>query len=424
MAALSAPLEVQGKIRVPGDKSLSHRALIISSLCSGESKISGILQSADVRSTERALRQLGACIDRKRDCVHVEKPAAGHWRGGETLDCGNSGTTARLLAGLVAGAGVDATFTGDESLSRRPMRRVAAPLVAMGARVEPAPHGGLPMSVHGGILRASKWESDVASAQIKSAVLLAGCVARVRVEYAEPALSRDHTERMLAARGAALTREGARVVLDRGGDLYSADLTIPGDPSSAAFLVALASIADKGDLLIERVCLNPTRTRFLDVLRRMGARIDIDNPREESGEPVGDIHVRHAALKGTAITADEIPSLIDEIPILACVAARAEGETIITGATELRVKESDRIAAVVAGLRAIGVDAEELPDGMRVTGRANALRGSIVTHGDHRIAMSFGVLSALSRGDIVIDDAACVDVSYPSFWRDVAHVRK
>lgn len=423
MAALSAPLEVRGCIRVPGDKSISHRALIISAIAGGKSEIRGLLESADIRSTTNALRALGVRIESEKDAVVVHGGTLVN--SGETLNCGNSGTTARLLAGLVAGAGLDATFTGDESLNRRPMQRVATPLESMGARVELSSQGGLPMRVRGGALRDIEWTSDIASAQVKSAVLLAGCVAGVRVSYSEPVLSRDHTERMLEARGAALVRSGTALVMNRGSKrLAPKDVSVPGDPSSAAFLAGLAAIARRSELTIERVCLNATRTGLFAVLQRMGAELAFDKVREEDGERVGDVRVRTSRLHGTTIGGDEVPSLIDEIPLLACLAAVADGETVISGAGELRVKESDRIAAVVAGLRGLGGDAEELADGMRVRGPAAALRGRVVTHGDHRIAMAFGVLSALPRCDIVMDDPACVEVSYPNYWRDLAHVRK
>lgn len=421
MVALTERLRVRGRVRVPGDKSISHRALIVSALSHGTSTVSGLLESADVRSTARALAALGVSIERGGGEVRVTGLPV---ESGRTLDCGNSGTTVRLLSGVVAGVGLQATFTGDASLSRRPMRRVAAPLAGMGARVDPAAHGGLPMMVQGGKLRDLDWTADVASAQVKSAVLLAGCAASVGIRYKEPVLSRDHTERALAWRGAIVHREGTAVILEPTTELAAARVDVPGDPSSAAFLAGLAALAGEGDLSIQGVCLNPTRIAAFEVLRRMGAQVEYEEPRDESGEPVGDVRIRSGGLHGVTIGAAEIPALVDEIPLLACVAAVCEGETVITGAAELRVKESDRIASVVAGLRSIGVDAEELNDGLRVRGTARPLRGSIVTHGDHRIAMAFGVLSALPRSDIVMDDPACVDVSYPTFWRDVAHVRK
>lgn len=424
MAALSAPLVVRGTVRVPGDKSISHRALILSAIAEGTSRVRGLLDSADVRSTEGALRVLGVGIARNGDDVQVT--GCGQALHGATfaLDCGNSGTTARLLAGVVAGSRADATFTGDASLSRRPMRRVAAPLEAMGARVRVAPHGGLPMRIRGGALRDLQWRSEVASAQVKGAALLAGCMSGARVDWDEPQRSRDHSERMLAARGATITCNGTRVSLDAGTRLHALDVDVPGDPSSAAFLVGLAAIADAGELVLEDVCLNPTRTGAFEVLRRMGADITFERMREQGGEPVGDIRVRPAPLRGTTISAAEVPSLVDEIPLLACVAACAEGDTVVMGAAELRVKESDRIATVVEALRSSGADAHERPDGLHVRGPAGPLRGRVVTHGDHRIAMAFGVLGALARSDLVVDDAACVDVSYPQFWRDVANVRK
>jgi 3-phosphoshikimate 1-carboxyvinyltransferase len=416
-------LEVHGRVRVPGDKSISHRALMLAALAQGASRISGVLQSADVHSTAGVLRALGTDVPELGDSIVV------HGRGlraltapADRLDCGNSGTTTRLLAGVAAGLPFTSVFTGDASLSRRPMRRVARPLEAMGARVELPEHGGLPMAIHGGGLHPIEWRSEVASAQVKSAVLLAGLTAGVPVSVIEPAATRDHTERMLTARGISISVDGNRVSLTPGGPLRAMDVAVPGDPSSAAFLVALATLASKGELSVEHVCINDTRVGFMRVIARMGGDVTFANERQDGGETVADVIARPARLRGVEVGAEQVPSMIDELPLLACLAARASGETVITGAAELRVKESDRIAAVVANLRALGVAAEELPDGMRITGSDAPLRGSVLTHGDHRLAMAFGVLAALPESEIEIDDRDCVAVSYPSFWRDMERI--
>jgi 3-phosphoshikimate 1-carboxyvinyltransferase len=412
---------VNGTLRVPGDKSVSHRALMLGTLATGRTTVRGILQAADIESTARVLRALGWKVPVLGPVITLDgsglsaPPSAV-----ATLDCGNSGTTARLMMGLVAGFPVTATFTGDASLSRRPMRRVSGPLSAMGARFEAEGEGeGLPLTLHGGNLHAIDWTMPKASAQVKSALLLAGVSARVAVVLREPAPSRDHTERLLRAQGAAIDVGTGMIVLDPPDHLEPLDLTVPGDASSAAFFACLAALADGGSLVIRDVGLNPGRTGFIDVLRRMGARLDIVERDDRGAEPVGDLMVRSGHLGSTVIGADEVPALIDELPVLACLASRAAGETLITGASELRVKESDRIAAVVANLRALGVEVEERDDGMLVRGSREPLVGQVQTHGDHRLAMAFGVLAAVPGSRIEIDDPDCVNVSYPDFWRDL-----
>lgn len=416
-------MRVRGEVTPPGDKSISHRALILAAVTRGKSRISGVLDSADVQSTALALRMLGADIPSLgMETIVTGRQARFLTTPADPIDCGNSGTTARLLAGVVAGAGVAAVFEGDASLSRRPMRRVADPLRAMGARVELAPHGGLPMSISAGPLHEIAWTSAVASAQVKSAILLAALLGGVHAIVQEPHLSRDHTERMLAARGVVLDRDGLALTIQPGQVLHPLDARVPSDPSSAAFFAALAVLADEGELVISNVCLNETRTGFFRVLRRMGADIELLDRRDEGGEPVGTIVARPSALRAVAIAPDEVPSLIDELPLFACVAARAEGESVVTGASELRVKESDRIAAMVANLRAIGARAEELEDGFRVTGSASRLRGPVASAGDHRLAMSFGILGAIAGNELAIDDPACVQVSFPGFWSELARL--
>ncbi len=417
-------LVVRGEVRVPGDKSVSHRALMFSALAEGTSTIRGVLQSADIESTVGALRTLGWEIPELSPAMTVEGSGLSRRPSPVTrLDLGNSGTSTRLLMGIVAGFPIQSTFTGDASLSRRPMRRVATPLTEMGARIEfEGDKDGLPLTVQGGNLHGLDWKLDTASAQVKSALLMAGVTGRVAVVIREPAPTRDHTERMLRAQGAAIDVGGGIIVLDPPPRLEPLDITVPGDPSSAAFFACLAALADTGTITIRDVGLNPGRCGFIPVLKRMGARIDIIDRNDAGAEPLGDIVVRPVHLTATRIEDHEVPFLIDELPALACVAARAHGETVISGAAELRVKESDRIAAVVANLRNVGVDVDETPDGMRIRGTREPLTGTVQTHGDHRLAMAFGVLGASAQADISIDDPDCVRVSYPGFWEDLAHV--
>jgi 3-phosphoshikimate 1-carboxyvinyltransferase len=412
-------------VTVPGDKSLSHRALMFAALASGESVVRGVLPSADVISTAGVLRALGVTTMPDRwtgnDALHITGLGTrGLLAPSRDLDCGNSGTTTRLMAGVVAGHHFSARFIGDASLSRRPMRRIARPLTQMGASFSFAADDGLPMTVQGGTLQDMNWVSPTASAQVKSAILLAALVAGVSARVQEPSRSRDHTERMLAALGAPLIVTDDAVLLDPVQRLAPLDFDVPGDPSSAVFLIAHAVLRGV-PLVITNVGVNDTRIGAFAVLQRMGVTLTLVNERQTGGEPVADVHVAPGAgLRGVDIGGNEIPALIDELPMLACLASRAEGETRITDAAELRVKESDRISAVVANLRAVGVAADELPDGMTVRGGRNAIRGSVISHGDHRIAMSFGVLGDATGGQVTIDDAACVNVSFPGFWTVLA----
>ena len=417
-------LRVTGTLRVPGDKSISHRALIFSALASGVSRVRGILPSADVQCTAGVLRALGVEIPVLDKSIEICGAGPTGLRAPDgDLDCGNSGTSARLLAGVVAGAGLPGRFIGDESLSRRPMRRVQRPLEAMGARLEVSASGGLPMTVHGGPLTPIEWNNDTSSAQVKSCVLLAALCAGVEATVREPVRSRDHTERMLAAHGVDVWVNEGAVLLFGGQSLSPIDLDVPGDPSSAAFFAALAALAPRGELLLERVCVNETRTGFLAALAEMGASVEFEDKVLRSGEWTANVRATAGmGLRGVTIGREAIPTLIDELPLLACIAAYADGETRVNGAEELRVKESDRISAVVSNLRALGADAEELPDGFVVTGTNPRLRGRVVTYGDHRLAMAFGVLAALSGNEIAIDDRACVAVSYPGFWDDLRRV--
>lgn len=425
-------LIVGGDVAVPGDKSITHRALMLAGAAKGISRLSGLLPGGDCRSTAAVLRALGVTVPELPSDgseITVSSPGIGSWQQpADVLDCGNSGTTARLMMGLLAGRSLRATLTGDESLRSRPMRRITEPLSRMGASFrEIESPDRLPIEIQGGPLTSIEYHSPKASAQIKSAVLLAGLSADVPVSVQEPVLSRDHSERMLRSMGVRVQGEahggGWRVSLEpTGSALPALDLRVPGDPSSAAFLVALALLADSGELRIHGVATNPTRAGFFDAVRRMGGAVRIEQEEERSGEPVGTVVAAASKLHGCEIGGAEIPSLIDEVPMLAVLAACASGETRITGAEELRAKESDRIAMLVQNLRAIGASAEELPDGLIVQGTTAPLSGTIHTAHDHRIAMAFAILGMRPGNHVEVDDPAVVDVSFPGFWEMLASV--
>ena len=430
------------RITVPGDKSLTQRALILAGLASGESRLRGLLYGGDAASTRSALVALGVDVPeipadggeivvRGVGLDGLKEPAG-------ALDLGNSGTGTRLLMGVLAGSGRSATLTGDASLRSRPMRRVTEPLTAMGAGFDFLEDDGrLPVTVRGRRpLAPIDWESPVASAQVKSAILLAGLVGGAYALVTEPRKSRDHTERMLTALGARVISHavagGWRVELrDPPARIHALDFDVPGDFSSAAFPIALAAlggVAGGGSLTVERVGLNPTRTAFLGVLERMGASVTVEpegvggadgeegDGTAGAGEPVGSVTVRASELHGTDVLPEEVPRLIDELPLVAVLGARAQGVTRIRAAEELRAKESDRIAAMVANLRALGVRVEEYEDGLEVEGADRPLLGTVLTRADHRIAMAFGVLSALPGNRVEIDDPGAADVSFPGFW--------
>jgi 3-phosphoshikimate 1-carboxyvinyltransferase len=408
---------LSGRLRVPGDKSISHRSIMLGALAEGTTEVSGFLQGEDCLATLRAFRAMG---------VEIEGPEAGRVRirgvglrglkaPAAPLDLGNSGTSMRLLAGLLSGQDFAVELTGDASLSRRPMARVTEPLGRMGARIESGPEGRPPLRIHGGArLQGIDYVLPVASAQVKSALLLAGLYAEGRTCVTEPAPTRDHTERMLAGLGYTLERSGSRVCLRGGGGLDAASIDVPADISSAAFFLVGASIAPGSDLLLEHVGVNPTRTGVIDILRLMGADIEVLKPREVGGEPVADLRVRSAPLRGIAIPEALVPLAIDEFPALFVAAACAEGETVLTGAAELRVKESDRIQVMADGLQACGVDARPQPDGIRIQG--GALKGArVASEGDHRIAMAFAMAALRADAPMAIEDCANVDTSFPGF---------
>ena len=411
---------VFGSATVPGDKSLTHRLLLLAGLCSGQSRLRGALTSLDARSTAGLLRTLGVSVSPLRPNAEVLVKGRSRFRKpSRTLDCGNSGTTARLSLGLLAAHSFTARLTGDLSLRKRPMRRVTDPLAQMGAQFGPVPSNTLPLTVRGGPLRALEWELPVSSAQIKGCLLFAGLAGGVPVALREPGgRSRDHSERLLRSFGYTVEEPGSGWIrFAPTGSLHPFDLEVPGDPSSAAFLVGAALLAESGSLRIEGVGLNPTRIGFLRVLERMGARVRLVPGGERCGEPVGAIEVEPGALRSTTVEPHEIPGLIDEIPMLAVLASRAVGITRFHEVGELRVKESDRLGLLAANLLAIGAKARVEGNTLLVEGRAAPPVGKVRTDSDHRIAMAFAVLRAVKGAKLRIDNLACAAVSFPGFER-------
>jgi 3-phosphoshikimate 1-carboxyvinyltransferase len=405
----------RGRFTLPGDKSISHRLALLGAMAEGETVIRGFSTAADCASTLGCLAALG--VEVRRDAGEVVitgrgpgglKPPVG------VLDAGNSGSTLRMLAGVLAGRPFPSVLDGDESLRRRPMERVAVPLRAMGARVLTT-DGRPPLTILGGPLRGVRFALEVPSAQVKTAVLLAGVQAEGETTVVEPAPSRDHTERLLPVFGAPVRREGGALAVAGGRPLRAAQVTVPGDVSSAAFLVVAALIRPDSEVRIDGVLLNPLRTAYLDVLREMGAAIETGLVREDP-EPVGWIAARSSRMRGTVVPAATLPALIDEVPILAVAAAHAQGTFSVTGAAELRTKESDRIAALREGLERMGADVREEHDGFTIRG-GGPLRGAAVrSHGDHRIAMALAVAALGATGETEIEDADCAAVSFPAFY--------
>jgi len=409
---------LQGSLTIPGDKSVSHRSVMFAALADGTSHIEGFLEGEDTRATARIFSQLGVRIETpsaSQRVVHgvgidgLKAPSA-------PLDCGNAGTGMRLLAGLLAGQAFDCTLVGDESLSGRPMRRVTGPLSQMGAKIDTESDGTPPLHVHGGqSLQGIDFASPVASAQVKSAVLLAGLYAQGETSVVEPHPTRDYTERMLSAFGVDIEFSPGKARLRGGQRLRATDIVVPADFSSAAFFLVAASIIPGSELRLKQVGLNPRRTGLLHALRLMGADITEENPAEQGGEPVADLVVRHAPLKGARIPEALVPDMIDEFPALFVAAAAAEGQTVVTGAAELRVKESDRLAAMATGLRALGMQVDETDDGATLHGGIALGSGTIESHGDHRIAMAFAIAGQISGGEVHINDIANVATSFPDF---------
>lgn len=409
---------LKGEIKIPGDKSISHRAVMFGALAQGITEVENFLTGEDCLSTIRCFRAMGINIESNAEGrVRIEgKGLRGLTEPQDVLDVGNSGTTMRLLMGILAGQPFFSVLTGDGSIRKRPMARVGEPLRQMGAKIWGRKGGSLaPLAVEGSSLKGISYQSSVASAQVKSALILGGLYAEGETVVTEPAKSRDHTERMLRAFGADLEVDGLAVKVKPGAELRAQKVIVPGDISSAAFFLVAAAIVPDSELLLRDVGVNPTRDGVLEVLRRMGADITLQNLREVNGEPIADLLVRGGKLKGTKISGDLIPRLIDEIPVLAVAAAVAEGETVITDAAELKVKETNRIATVITELGKFGAALEELPDGLRITGGRPLKGADCQSHGDHRIAMAMAVAGLVSDGETVVRNAESVNVSFPGF---------
>ncbi len=412
---------LSGIVTVPGDKSISHRAVMFGALAKGETRVTGLLEGEDVLSTAAAMRACGASIEKKGDLWIINgvgekglsEPAA-------ILDMGNSGTSTRLICGILSGYGFTSLMTGDASLIKRPMARIIDPLTQMGARFMTRTGGRLPLALQGSdSLSPIAYTMPMASAQVKSAVLLAGLRAKGTTTVVEPEATRDHTERMLAAFGVHVARDTLAAIIEGGQQLVapSQPITVPGDPSSAAFPMVAALITPGSDIVIRNVGLNPTRTGLIDTLKEMGGDISVESPREIGGEPVGDLRVRHSALKGVDVPAARVPSMIDEFPILGVAAAFATGVTRMEGLAELRVKESDRLSAIATGLAANGVHIEEGESTLAVHGDGKAPKGggTVATHLDHRIAMSFLVMGLGADNAVTVDDSTAIATSFPTF---------
>ncbi|MBI4306555.1 MAG: 3-phosphoshikimate 1-carboxyvinyltransferase [Chloroflexi bacterium] len=424
--SVSRPKRLRGTVTPPGDKSISHRASMFNAVANGVARVTNYSTGQDCASTLRVLRGLGVRIeaspaaDGRGDTLTVHGVGMhGFKEPDDILDAGNSGTTTRLVSGLLAGRPFQAIVTGDASIRSRPMGRVIEPLRKMGATINARKDGTLaPIVFQGGQLRGIDYEMPVASAQVKSCLLLAGLRAEGRTLLRQPALSRDHTERMLTAMGASVGSDGLSVWVEPG-ELRSLDVEVPGDVSSAAFWLVAASIHPDAEVVVANVGLNPSRTGVISILRRMGADLEIRDERTVAGEPVGDIVARTSRLRGVDISGDIVPILIDEIPVLSVAAAIAKGDTVVRDAAELRVKETDRIRATAAWLTSAGVSVEESRDGMTIHG-AGRLRGAACrSYDDHRIAMSLAIAGLVSEGPMHIEGAGAADISYPTFWRDL-----
>lgn len=415
--SISPARKICGEIVVPGDKSISHRSIILGSIARGKTAIRGLLRGEDNMATVAAFRRMGITIEEDGDLVTVEgKGLHGLGEPDDVIDCGNSGTTMRLMTGLLSAQSFFSVLTGDRYLRRRPMRRVVEPLCRMGGVIHGRDGGGkAPLAIVGRPLVGIRHESATASAQVKSALLLAGLYAEGETTVIEPCRSRDHSERMLAAFGADLTVLADGVSIRPGRELVPREIDVPGDISSAAFFMVAASIVPGSELLIRNVGINPTRTGIIDILTAMGGDLTLLNRRDASGEPVADILIRSASLRGVTIGGEIVPRAIDEFPVVAVAAACAEGETTIRDAAELRVKESDRIAAIAANLRASGVDVEEHHDGMTVRG-GRISGASTDSRGDHRIAMSMLIAGLAATGETTVSDIDCIDTSFPTFF--------
>lgn len=415
-----------GELRVPGDKSISHRSIMFASLAKGKTYVSGFLEGADCLSTISCFQKMGIEIERlKSDVIIYGKGLRGLKASSSILDCGNSGTTTRLISGILAAQNFDSTLTGDASIRKRPMNRIIKPLSMMGAKIESSEGGFAPLHIKASDLNGIDYISPVASAQVKSAILLAGLYAEGKTSVSEPVLSRNHTELMLKNFGAKVEILGTKATIYKCDELYACDIKVPADISSAAFFIVAASICKGSNLILKDVGINPSRDGILKVAKEMGAKIEILNIRGNE-EKIADIYVSSADLKATNIGGDIIPSLIDEIPIIAAMASLAEGQTIIKDAKELKVKESNRIKVMVDELSKLGVDIKETDDGMIINGNPKQVfkAATIDSHKDHRIAMTFAILNLVCENKINILDADCVNISYPNFYEDLKSVCK
>jgi 3-phosphoshikimate 1-carboxyvinyltransferase len=420
-----APVSIRGELKVPGDKSISHRSVMFGSLAEGLTEVSGFLNSADCRSTISCFRALGIPIDldEEKDRVLIHgRGLDGLREANRTLDTGNSGTTTRMISGILAGQNFESHLSGDASIQKRPMKRIMEPLQEMGARIT-SDRGNdcAPLTIRPSYLKGITYHTKVASAQVKSCILLAGLYADGETTVIEPALSRDHTERMLSAFGAKVIRETEKhkATIFSHPKLSGQKIAVPADISSAAYFLAAGLILPDSEITLKDVNINPTRAGILDVIQKMGGNLSIENKRLVSGEEAADLTVRSTSLHGCRIEGDLIPRLIDEIPVIAVVAAFAEGDTLIRDAAELRVKESDRIQSISENLRAMGADLEERPDGMLIHGGKPLHGAAIQTHMDHRIAMAFTIAGLAAEGAVNLDQPSCVDISYPTFYEEV-----
>ena len=421
MKFTSCPRGLQGKLQVPGDKSISHRAVMFGALAEGTTEISHFLTGADCLSTIDCFRKMGIEIERKEDVVLVRgRGLHGLQAPSSVLDCGNSGTTTRLISGILAGQNFISELTGDASIQKRPMGRVIRPLRQMGAFIESVRGNDCaPLRMGGQALHGTHYISPVASAQVKSCVLLAGLYAEGQTSVTEPALSRNHTELMLRQFGAEVISEGTTASILPEPHLIGQKISVPGDISSAAYFLAAGLLVPHSEILLQNTCINPTRDGMLRVIAAMGGRVKLENRTDHDGEPAADLLVQSSSLHGTVIEGDLIPTLIDELPIIAILAAAAEGTTIIRNAEELKVKESNRLQLIVSNLKEMGADAEETADGMIIRG-GRPLHGAVIDcHMDHRIAMSFAIASLIAEGITEIPQADCVGISYPDFYADL-----
>ncbi|MDW0111618.1 3-phosphoshikimate 1-carboxyvinyltransferase [Sporosarcina saromensis] len=409
---------LNGSIKVPGDKSISHRSIMLGAIAEGRTTVEGFLEGEDCLRTIEIFKQLGVSIERQGTNVTIDSPGIENWTTpSDELYAGNSGTTARLMLGILAGSNVSSVLTGDESLSKRPMKRVTIPLQSMGAKIVGAEDDEyLPLTVKGGELSGMTYHVPVASAQVKSAILFAGLRATGKTIVSEPAISRDHTERMFEQFGVSIETNGNTVTIEGGQTLQASSVKVPGDISSAAFFLAAAAMVENSCVEIVEVGLNPTRTGIIEVLRQMGAAIDVHEETGGRGESYGTIKVSKATLHGIEISGEIIPTLIDELPIIALLATQAEGTTIIKDAAELRVKETDRIAAVTTELKKLGASIEATPDGMIIHGPTPLKGTSMNSYGDHRLGMMAAIASLVADGEVIIEDPACIAVSYPNFF--------